>query len=122
MFLRCLRIELDSVSVGKNSNGPCKGIGISIIHPASINTGLRGKALDTFSSTSDTPEGLVPIQEHEKNTMTAEYVAEQVKRAIDSEIDEMWLPGLYWWLAKVGMVIAPDFIARKAKEKYRWSK
>ncbi|KAK9895605.1 NAD(P)-binding protein [Cystobasidium minutum MCA 4210] len=113
MFLRCLRIELDSVPVGKLSPNAGKGIGISIIHPASINTGLRSRALDSSSSAGAT-------QEHESSAMTPEYVAEQVKKAIDLEVDEVWLPGLYWWVAKVGMVMAPEFIAKKAKRKYNW--
>lgn len=121
MFLRCLRIELDSLPVGNGSQGPCRGVGISIIHPASINTGLRGKSLDSRESASDTPTGHAGPQEYERSAMSPEYVAAEIKRAVDFEIDEMWLPGLYWWVAKVGMVVAPDFIARKAKKKYEWS-
>lgn len=121
MFLRCLRIELDSVPVGTGPYGRGQGIGISIIHPASINTGLRGKSLDAVGSATDITGTFSGVQKHEKNAMSAEYVAEQVKKAVELEIDEMWLPGLYWWVAKVFMVIAPGFIARKAKKKYNWS-
>jgi short-subunit dehydrogenase len=121
MFLRCLRIELDSLPVGKASEVHSRGVGISIIHPASISTGLREKSLDAQESASGTVSEHAVVQQYEKSAMSPEYVAEQVKRAIDCEIDEVWLPGLYWWVAKVGMVIAPGFIARKAKEKYKWS-
>lgn len=121
MFLRCLRIELDSLPVGKASGSQYRGVGISIIHPASIRTGLREKSLDIREQISDQTSSIAGAQQHEKSAMSAEYVAEQVKKAIDYEIDEMWLPSLYWWVAKVGMVVAPDFIARKAKKKYNWS-
>lgn len=120
MFLRCLRIELDRWPVDGSQSTPGHGIGISIIHPASIKTGLRGKALDVSTSGAHSAQPAVRIQEHEKNAMSAEYVAEQVKRAADYETDEVWLPGWYWWVAKVGMIVAPDFIAQKAKKKYDW--
>lgn len=120
MFLQCLRIEFDSLPVGNGLHRSHSGIGISIIHPASINTGLRDKSLDGELKTSQAGQGPSSVQGHEKNAMTAEFVARRVKGAIDDEIDEVWLPGMYWWVAKVAMVISPSFIARKAKQKYKW--
>lgn len=115
MFLRSLRIELEDVQIPDK-----RPVGISIVHPASIKTGLRGKALDAVQTEGRSGTVEKRPQSHEKSAMTAEYVAQQVKRAIDEEIDEMWLPKSYWWVAKVGMVLFPDLIAAKAKKKYNW--
>ena len=109
MLLRSMRIELESLVVSASPDQK-RRIGITLVHPASIDTGLRGSALDA------------PLTAHgstsERKAMSASYVAEQVVKAIRSQEDEVWLPKSYWWISKVAMVLLPDVVKNGAKKKY----
>ena len=107
MLLRCLRIELESLVL---DSSPRKSIGITIVHPASIDTGLRSSALDAIANEE--------AMSRERKTMTAAYVADETMKAIDRQQDEVWLPKSYWWISKVGTVLVPDLVKRGAKKKY----
>lgn len=108
MLLRSLRIELEGL-VASVQIQPRKTIGITIVHPASINTGLRTSALDA-SSDSEQPR--------ERKAMSPLYVAQRTVSAIARGQDEVWLPDSYWWISKVAMILVPGLVKSGAKRKY----
>ena len=115
MLLRSLRIELENLIV---EGGAKKSIGITIVYPASIKTGLRASALDAPNETvHHVDAGAINLKEDRK-ALSPLYVAKQVVRAIDQEKDELWLPEAYWWISKIGMILVPGIVKRGAKRKY----
>lgn len=107
MSLRCLRIELESLAV--HASDERKSIGVTIIHPASIDTGLRSSALDADVRSS---------QSSERKAMSPRYVAQRIIEGLRSQEDEIWLPGSYWWISKIAMLVLPNVVKRGAKRKY----
>lgn len=121
MLMRSLRIELEQlVQESADSKGRRRSkIGITLIHPASIDTGLRSSALDVVAPLSASgPSAAGHGQGKERKTMTPLYVAEQVIRAISQEKDEVWLPRSYWWISKLAMVLLPEVVNQGARKKY----
>ena len=111
MLLRSMRIELESLIVSASPSADQKRrIGITLVHPASIDTGLRSSALDAPATAHASTS--------ERKAMSASYVAEQVNEAIRNQEDEVWLPKSYWWISKLAMVLLPGVIKNGAKKKY----
>ena len=110
MALRSLRIELENL-VLKEQSGKFwrKSVGVTIVHPASIDTGLRSSALDADVGQSGSKE---------RKAMQPGHVARSAIEAIQYEEDEVWLPKSYWWISKVGMVLLPNRVKGGAKKKY----
>ena len=115
MFLRSLRIELECLALPGSLT---KKIGITIVHSASIETGLRASALDAAIDGEGGGSTKSANNEVKQKAMTATYVAEQVVQAIDQEKDEVWLPKSYWWISKFAMVLVPNIVKQGAKRKY----
>lgn len=111
MLMRSLRIELRKLTVQGNQT---RAIGITVVYPASINTGLRASALDT--SPDEKSHSLV-----EAKAMTPVYVARRTIQAIAEEKDELWLPSSYWWIAKIAQLVIPGVIERGAIKKYAFA-
>lgn len=116
MLLRSLRIEIANLQL---SPGHTKKIGVTIVHPASIRTGLRASALDAeVSLLSSKNEEVSSLDKEERSAMTPDYVAERTVQAIDQEQDELWLPEYYWWISKFAMAFVPGLVKRGARRKY----
>ena len=111
MLLRSLRIELRKLNTQGNQTRP---IGITLVYPASINTGLRASALDT------SPDERMHSAAEAK-AMTPVYVARRTIQAIAEEKDELWLPASYWWIAKIAQLVIPGIIERGAIKKYAFA-
>lgn len=116
MLMRSLRIELEKLFL--SSEDEQRRIGVTLVHPASIATGLRAAALDSSISNGDTPMEPAAQDSKERKAMTALSVAQAVVDALDRGTDEVWLPGSYWWIAKLVMPLLPGIVARGAKKKY----
>jgi NAD(P)-dependent dehydrogenase (short-subunit alcohol dehydrogenase family) len=109
MLLRSMRIELESLVVSAAPEEK-RRIGITLVHPASIDTGLRSSALDAPATAHASTS--------ERKAMSASYVAEQVNEAIRNQEDEVWLPKSYWWISKLAMFLVPGVVKNGAKKKY----
>ena len=110
MILRCMRIELESLTLQEQSGRVWrKSVGLTIVHPASIDTGLRASALDG---------DITSAQSKEQKALQPREVGRSIISALKCEEDEVWLPKSYWWISKVGMVLLPDRVKAGAKRKY----
>lgn len=120
MLMRSLRIELEGLLLASDEGADPpsrRKIGITLVHPASIDTGLRSSALDLDSSPAASSDDAAPASK-ERKAMSPSYVAEEIVTSIAREEDEVWLPRSYWWISKVAMVLLPDMVKQGARKKY----